>query len=139
MINSWNPAIIGEQLANGGSGGGGTSVEANPTGAATDSLEKIMVGDTIYSVGSTFKTKVITNAGGSHTVTIDPELPEGSTIISITGMATRADTSVRYSLPIIAPQADYSSAMYISEGNIVISNVGNHFNISDITLVVTYI
>lgn len=37
--------------AGGGGGGGGTTVIANPTGTATDTLNKLQVGSTIYGVG----------------------------------------------------------------------------------------
>ena len=37
---------------NGGGGGGGTTVIANPAGAATDTLNKLQVGSTIYSIPS---------------------------------------------------------------------------------------
>lgn len=47
-------------LFNNGGGGGGTTVVANPAGQATDTLNKLQVGSTIYSVpsgggGGTFK------------------------------------------------------------------------------------
>ena len=35
---------------NGGGGGGGTTVVANPSGEATDDLEKLQVGETIYDI-----------------------------------------------------------------------------------------
>lgn len=38
--------------AGGGGGGGGTTVIANPTGTATDTLNKLQVGSTIYEVGA---------------------------------------------------------------------------------------
>lgn len=43
--------ILGIKYAGGGSSGGGADVEANPSGEATDTLESLRVGNTIYSVG----------------------------------------------------------------------------------------
>ena len=45
---------------NGGGGGGGTTVVANPSGEATDELEKLQVGETIYDIP--------TGGGGSSTL-----------------------------------------------------------------------
>lgn len=48
---------VKEAIEEGGGGGGGTTVVANPTGPATDDLEKLQVGSTVYAVnggGNTF-------------------------------------------------------------------------------------
>lgn len=42
--------IMDEVAAGGGGGGGGTTVIANPAGTATDTLNKLQVGSTIYGV-----------------------------------------------------------------------------------------
>lgn len=46
----WTQTTIMENA--GGGGGGGTTVIANPAGAATDTLNKLQVGSTIYDVPS---------------------------------------------------------------------------------------
>lgn len=48
-----------------GSGGGGTTVVANPSGTATDELEKIQIGDTIYDI--------VGGSGSSFITTLDHE------------------------------------------------------------------
>lgn len=53
----WTQTTIMENA--GGGGGGGTTVIANPAGAATDTLNKLQVGATIYSIPS--------GGGSSHT------------------------------------------------------------------------
>lgn len=46
---------------------GGTDVEANPSAAATDDLEKILIGSTIYNIAGTGGTTVIANPVGQPT------------------------------------------------------------------------
>lgn len=53
----WTQTTIMENA--GGGGGGGTTVIANPAGAATDTLNKLQVGATIYDIPS--------GGGSSHT------------------------------------------------------------------------
>ena len=53
----WTQTTIMENA--GGGGGGGTTVIANPAGAATDTLNKLQVGATIYSIPSG-------GGGGNH-------------------------------------------------------------------------
>ena len=49
----WQAVLIMDEVAaGGGGGGGGTTVIANPAGAATDTLNKLQVGATIYDVPS---------------------------------------------------------------------------------------
>lgn len=50
------------QLIDQGGGGGGTTVVANPSGPATDDLEKLQVGSTVYAVN-----------GGGNTFSLDGE------------------------------------------------------------------
>lgn len=45
----WSAVLIVNEMGSGG-GGGGTTVIANPAGAATDTLNKLQVGSTIYGV-----------------------------------------------------------------------------------------
>lgn len=45
---------------------GGTTVVANPTGVATDELEKIQIGSDIYSVGSTIQVSTIPTASADY-------------------------------------------------------------------------
>lgn len=47
----WDAVLIMDEVAAGG-GGGGTTVIANPSGTATDTLNKLQVGPTIYDVPS---------------------------------------------------------------------------------------
>lgn len=51
-----------------GGGGGGTTVIANPSGTPTEALEKLQVGQTIYSSGGT---TVIGNPSGTATADLD--------------------------------------------------------------------
>ena len=48
----WQAVLIMDEVAAGGGGGGGTTVIANPAGSATDTLNKLQVGSTIYNVPS---------------------------------------------------------------------------------------
>lgn len=47
----WQTVLIMDEVSAGG-GGGGTTVIANPAGSATDTLNKLQVGSTIYDVPS---------------------------------------------------------------------------------------
>lgn len=49
--NDWTETLVMDEVEQGG-GGGGTTVIANPTGEATDELEKLQVGSIIYSISS---------------------------------------------------------------------------------------
>ena len=68
-----------------GGGGGGTTVIANPSGTATAALEKLQVGQTIYSSGGT---TVIGNPSGTATADLEKiqignsvfEIPIGSIV-----------------------------------------------------------
>lgn len=78
----WQAVLIMDEVAaGGGGGGGGTTVIANPAGAATDTLNKLQVGATIYDVPS---------GGGSsgHTYSETEHIVgtwiDGSTIYEIT-------------------------------------------------------
>ena len=62
MVDSWNAAVLNE-TAQRNSGGGGTSVVANPEGSATEHLSKVGIGNTIYSLGT------------GQTVLYNPETP----------------------------------------------------------------
>lgn len=46
----WQAVLVMDEVAAGGGGGGGTTVIANPAGQATDTLNKLQVGSTIYDV-----------------------------------------------------------------------------------------
>ena len=48
----WQAVLVMDEVAAGGGGGGGTTVIANPAGAATDTLNKLQVDQTIYSIPS---------------------------------------------------------------------------------------
>lgn len=48
----WQAVLVMDEVAAGGGGGGGTTVIANPAGAATDTLNKLQVASTIYSIPS---------------------------------------------------------------------------------------
>ena len=47
----WQSVLVMDEITSGG-GGGGTTVIANPAGVATDTLNKLQVASTIYSVSS---------------------------------------------------------------------------------------
>lgn len=76
----WQTVLVMDEISSGG-GGGGTTVIANPAGAATDTLNKLQVGATIYDVPS---------GGGSsgHTYSETEHIVgtwiDGSTIYEIT-------------------------------------------------------
>ena len=92
MIDSTNPRImannIRELAAN--SGGGGTTVVANPEGEATAALAKLQVGEGIYSIPQ--PTTVEANPVGEATTGLT-KLEVGSTIYSI----PQAYTPISYS------------------------------------------
>lgn len=48
----WQTVLVMDEVAAGGGGGGGTTVIANPAGTATETLNKLQVGSTIYDVPS---------------------------------------------------------------------------------------
>lgn len=50
QILKWNSTSSKWENTNESGGGGGTTVVANPSGAATEELEKLQVGNTIYSI-----------------------------------------------------------------------------------------
>lgn len=54
LSNYYTKTEVDTLLANagGGGGGGGTTVVANPSGEATESLTKLQVGNTVYSISS---------------------------------------------------------------------------------------
>lgn len=52
-IAHWQSVLIMDEVAaGGGGGGGGTTVIANPSGTATDTLNKLQVASTIYDIPS---------------------------------------------------------------------------------------
>ena len=146
MIDSTNPRVMADniqQLANRPSGG--TTVVANPEGTATSVLTKLEVGESIYSIPQPdtplFKTKYI-DAGSSQTgtLTVDPQLPSGSTIIAVRGAMTRNDTGVRYAIPNPnSTQADYSTEIYLNQGVLTVINNGSKYALNDVTLIIDYI
>lgn len=71
---------LDEIARNGGGGGGGTTVIANPDGTATDDLEKLQVGDTIYELPE--GTTVAANPEGEATEELN-KLLVGDEIFSI--------------------------------------------------------
>lgn len=76
----WQAVLIMDEVAAGGGGGGGTTVIANPAGTATDTLNKLQVGSTIYGV----------SGGGSsgHTYSTNEQIVgtwiDGSTVYETT-------------------------------------------------------
>lgn len=75
-----------QRIAQNGSGGGGTTVVANPEGEATDELEKIQIGSNIYSIVDAWdelsgQVSENTQDIATQTARIDNivALPEGST------------------------------------------------------------
>lgn len=91
-IEHWQSVLIMDEVAAGGGGGGGTTVIANPPGAATDTLDKLQVGATIYDVPS---------GGGSsgHTYSATEQVIgvwlDGSTLYERTIIATKNDLQDR--------------------------------------------
>lgn len=66
----WSAVLIVDEMGSGG-GGGGTTVIANPAGVATDTLNKLQVGSTIYSVSG--------GGGGAGTLSWGtPYVPPGT-------------------------------------------------------------
>jgi len=89
----WQAVLIMDEVAaGGGGGGGGTTVIANPAGAATDTLNKLQVGATIYDIPS---------GGGSsgHTYSTTEQVVgtwlDGSTIYEKT-FDLGSDVSISY-------------------------------------------
>ncbi len=81
MLEKWVNEIqceIDKLKAN--SGGGGTYVEANPSGAATDTLEKLAVGNNIYAIPE--PENVEANPSGTASATLE-KLAIGNNIYSI--------------------------------------------------------
>ena len=60
----WSAVLIVNEIQSGG--GGGTTVIANPAGQATDTLNKLQVGSTIYSVSG--------GGGSSHNYSTTPQV-----------------------------------------------------------------
>ena len=50
MVDSTNPRVMADNIKTLAAAGGGTTVVANPEGEATDTLEKLGVGEGIYSI-----------------------------------------------------------------------------------------
>lgn len=79
----WSAVLIVNEMASGG-GGGGTTVIANPPGAATDTLNKLQVGSTIYSVSG--------GGGSSHNYSLNEQVVgtwvDGSTVYEKTFVFT---------------------------------------------------
>ena len=87
----WDAVLIMDEVAAGG-GGGGTTVIANPAGSATDTLNKLQVENTIYSVPS--------GGGGSgHSYSTTEQVIgvwlDGSTLYERTIIATKNDLQDR--------------------------------------------
>lgn len=78
----WSAVLIVNEM---GGGGGGTTVIANPAGTATDTLNKLQVGATIYSVSGG-------GGGGSHNYSLNEQAvgtwTDGATIYEKTFIFT---------------------------------------------------
>lgn len=79
----WSAVLIVNEMGSGG-GGGGTTVIANPAGAATDTLNKLQVGSTIYGVSG--------GGGSSHNYSLNEQVVgtwvDGSTVYEKTFVFT---------------------------------------------------
>lgn len=91
----WQAVLVMDEITSGG-GGGGTTVVANPAGAATDTLNKLQVASTIYSV----------SGGGS--------LPAYSTTEHVVG--TWTDGTSLYERTFIFNSADMQGTWQIGDG-----------------------
>lgn len=79
-----------EAVENSGGGGGGTTVVANPDGEATDELEKIQVGSTIYSIP-------VYEEGDIQTITLSSSSWNSTThliTVSVTGVTTTSNQEI---------------------------------------------
>lgn len=80
----WSAVLIMDEIAAGG-GGGGTTVIANPSGIPSETLSKLQVGTTIYSIPS--------GGGGGYSFTVlyqntDFSIPSGTANITNTYQLT---------------------------------------------------
>lgn len=94
-------------LLSGNIDGSGTSVIANPEGTATDTLNKVQIDDTIYSIES----------GGGSTVTITPSLESGTKVADF----TIDETSGSLYAPTPESPIEYTAGanIQISEENVI--------------------
>lgn len=77
-----------------GGGGGGTTVIANPSGTATAALEKLQVGQTIYSSGGT---TVIGNPSGTATADLE-KIQIGNSVFKIPEASLYTPTGLSYTV-----------------------------------------
>lgn len=77
-----------------GSGGGGTTVIANPSGTATAALEKLQVGQIIYSSGGT---TVIGNPSGTPTADLET-IQIGNSVFKIPEASLYTPTGLSYTV-----------------------------------------
>ncbi len=92
-----------------GAGGGGTTVVANPSGEATDELEKLQVGNTIYSIppgGS--------GGSGEGWVDIKGTLTAGQTSITLTSSKIKTTSVIDYYTSIFGVNP---TAVTVSDGS----------------------
>ena len=116
----WQAVLIMDEVAAGGGGGGGTTVIANPAGSATDTLNKLQVGSTIYDVPS---------GGGSsghefsNTEHVIGKWLDGSNVYERTYVFTSADMNGTWQISdgfgtlFYLPFGDEISKIWIDAGN----------------------
>ena len=141
QILKWNSTSSKWENANESGGGGGTTVVANPSGAATEELEKLQVGNTIYSLPSSsggtdkalvMKTKTYTGTGSSTNAITFDEKPYS--IYSIFGDGYNQSNKVMM-LPFIYGETTYCVGSYYT-GNGILWNPVSYSN-NDLTMTMT--
>lgn len=138
QILKWNSTSSKWENAN-ESGGGGTTVVANPSGTATEELEKLQVGNTIYSIpegggsggGEFSTTSLFTSSTDVQNITLSDSI-ENYDAISIIAGYTDAGGHQRYTATY------YSDTLMANAGENVNFGVTNdstqvHFKVTDAT------
>lgn len=111
--SKWERTTAGEE----GAGGGGTDVEANPTGTPTDTLDTIRIGQTIYDIegsgggGSAYKETTLWSGSDSASMTLSESFENYDAVMII---AKTTYNNTEYSMSAIWP-VDYMKA-HINDG-----------------------
>lgn len=117
--------LIASKLGGEGGGGSGTTVIANPTGEATDNLEKLQVGESIYGITDDeivfIKGEIVNNSWKLVDVTFDDiyELVENGDRLAVLVLSYPQQNDCYYILSAV------------SEGQIEFAYAGNNFALNN--------